>query len=274
MTSGSLSSSCIGTSEGIPAYTVKVESRIPGKIPPISGCIHLFDASTGSLLALLESSFISSVSSALTGALATDLLAAPRSPVVALVGNGTQGWLGLRFLMEMRELERVNLFDLSRRKSKKVAERLAKYQDLEVKVCDSLVDAVANADIVCCSTWSRQAFLFSDMIKPGAHVSTLGADERGKVELSEELLRSSSFFCDDRDLAVSVGPLHGLSGATKMVAGELGEILSGSIQGRRSSDEVTVYGAVGLPFADLIAAWVVYSQAAKRGVGQPYAMFQ
>jgi len=267
MDAGTLSSTAVGRAEGIPAYSVKVESKLPGRTPPISGFIHLFDSESGRLLALLESSFVSSVSSALTGALATDLLAPPESPVIALVGNGTQGWLGLRFLMEMRELEQVNLFDLNRRKSRRIEDRLKKYDDLEVKVCDSLTDAVSSADIVCCATWSRHPFLFSEMVKPGAHISTLGADEPGKSELSEELLRGASFFCDDRELAVQVGPLYGLAIAEELVAGELGEVLAGSVVGRKSREEVTVYGAVGLPFVDLIASWTAYQKAVKKGYG-------
>ena len=75
---GTISSSAVGCLPDIPAYTVKVEARLPGKNPPISGLVHLYDRDTGRLLALLESSYISSVGSALTGALATDLLASPK----------------------------------------------------------------------------------------------------------------------------------------------------------------------------------------------------
>jgi ornithine cyclodeaminase/alanine dehydrogenase-like protein (mu-crystallin family) len=267
---GSLSSSAIGSIEGIPAYAIKVETRVPSRSPPLEGFVHLFDQESGRLLAVLESSFISGIGSALTGALATDLLAAPTAKSVAVIGNGTQGWLGLRFLMEMRALEEVTLFDLNRRKSLRIAQRLEKYEDLSVKVCDSLSGAVSNADIICCSTWSRQPFLFSEMVKPGAHISTLGADEVGKMELSKELLQSCSFFCDDRELAVAVGPLHGLERGKEFVMGELGEILAAKVAGRRSPEEITVYGAVGLPFVDLIASWVAYRKALQKRVGKYY----
>lgn len=265
---GTLSSSAIGAIEGIPAYVVKVETRLAHQNPSIAGYVHLFDAETGRLLALMESSYISSIGSALTGALATDLLANPDARSIALVGNGIQGWLGLRFLMEMRALEEVTLFDLNRRKSRRIADRLKKYENLKVRVCDSLSGAVSNADIVCCATWGESPFLFSEMVKPGAHISTLGSDEKGKQELSEELLRACSYFCDDRELSTSVGPLQGLRGAKELVVGELGEILAGDVEGRRRRGEITVYGAVGLPVVDLIAAWVTYRKALKKKVGQ------
>ena len=268
MGSGTLSTSRLAAMEGVPAYAVKLESRIPTRNPSISGLLHLYDQKTGDLLAVMESSHISSLSSALIGALASDLLAVPDAASVAVVGNGTQGWLGLRFLMDMRTLEQVTLFDLNRRKSRRTAQRLEKYSGLKVKVCDSLTQAVCQADIVCCATWSQRPFLFSEMVKPGAHVSTLGSDGSGKCELSKELLQSSSFFCDDRNLAVSVGALSGLKEGKERIKAELGQILAGHKPGRLSDEEITVYAPVGLPFVDLIAAFETYRRARRKKIGR------
>ena len=265
---GSVSSSAVGKLDSIPACSVKVESHLPGQKRSITGLIHLFDSETGQLLAVMESSYVSAVSSALTGALATDLLAHPEAKSLAIVGTGNQGWLSLRFLMEMRNLESISLFDLSRRRSRKIADRLKKYPDLKVRVCDSLSDAVSTAEIILCSTWSRRPILFSEMVLPGAHITTLGSDAKGKKEISAELLRTSSFFCDDRDLAVAVGPLSGLKRGGELVRAELGQILSGQNEGRTSSDEITVYGPVGLPFQDLITSWATYQRACKKRVGK------
>lgn len=266
---GSLSVSTLGASLDIPAYTVKVEANAPGKSPSITGLIHLYDQETGRLLAILESSYISAVSSALTAALATDLMAVPDARRLAVIGTGTQGWLGTRFLMEMRSLEEVYLFDLSRRRCNRIAERLRKYKSLEVKVCDALTDTVANADIILCATWSKRPFLFSEMVMPGAHITTLGADSKGKKEVSAELLRTSYFFCDDRELAVSVGALQGVKGGRELIKGELGEILAGDVEARISTSSITIYGPTGLPFQDLIAAWATYQQALRKKQGTP-----
>jgi ornithine cyclodeaminase len=266
---GSISCSRMGVTPHIPAYTLKLEGKLPAMTPSISGLIHLYDRDTGQLLALLESSHISAVSSALTAALATDLMAAPNARRLAVVGTGVQGWLVVRFLMEMRQLEQVTLFDMVRKRSRKMAERLVKYDGVEVRVGDALTETVANADIILCATWSKTPFLFSEMVLPGAHITTLGSDERGKKELSAELIRASTFFCDDRELAHAKGPLYGLKGTQDMGTRELGEVLSGAIQPRSSAEEVTVYGPVGLPFQDLIAAWATYQKAVSRGHGQP-----
>ncbi len=265
---GSLSCSGVGWTPDIPAYSMKLEGKLPGSNPSISGLLHLYDRDSGGLLALLESSHISAVVSALTAALATDLMAAPGARRLAVVGTGTQAWLVVRFLMEMRPLEQVTLFDLVRKRSRRMAERLGKYEGLEVRVGDALTETVSGADIILCATWSRTPFLFSEMVLPGAHITTLGSDERGKKELSAELLRSCRFFCDDRELATAKGPLHGMRGGGEMIVAELGEVLGGDVYPRRSDEEITVYGPVGLPFQDLIAGWATYQRALQRGQGK------
>lgn len=265
---GSLSCSGIGATPHIPAYSMKLEGKLPAQSPSISGLIHLYDRATGQLLALLESSHISAVASALTAALATDLMAAPNARRLAVVGTGTQAWLVVRFLMEMRPLEEVTLFDLVRKRSRRMAERLGKYEGLQVRVGDALTETVANADIILCATWSKTPFLFSEMVKPGAHITTLGSDERGKKELSPELLQTSTFYCDDRELATIKGPLHGIRRGPELIAAELGEVLAGLVRPRSSPEEVTIYGPVGLPFQDLIAAWGTYQKALARKQGR------
>src|SRR5262249_32314200 len=55
--------------------------------------------------------------------------------------------------------------------------------------------------LVVTATWATEPFLHTDMIRPGTHITTLGADQPSKAELSADLLRSSLFVCDDRDLA-------------------------------------------------------------------------
>lgn len=52
---------------------------------------------------------------------------------------------------------------------------------------------------------------------------------------------------------------------------ELGEILAGSSSGRSSPDQVTIFGAVGLPFQDLCAAWQVYRAAAAAQAGTAFS---
>src|SRR5262249_12567779 len=96
--------------------------------------------------------------------------------------------------------------------------------------------------IVLAATWAREAFILPGMLAPGTHVTTLGADEPGKAEVSAEVIRAALFVCDDRALAVEMGALGGVGLGPEAVGAELGEVLGGAHPGRTSSEQLTVYG--------------------------------
>jgi ornithine cyclodeaminase len=45
----------------------------------------------------------------------------------------------------------------------------------------------------------------------------------------------------------------------KHVVAEIGQVLAGEIEGRRSSEEITVYKSLGHVAQDLASAWALYS---------------
>ena len=114
-------------------------------------------------------------------------------------------------------------------------------------------------------TTSRTPILDGELVKPGMHVSAFGADEPGKVELATSLVKSAKLVVDDRALALTDGAINvaALSGAVDAGAihAELGEVLAGRKPGRAGDDEVTIFGAVGLAWQDLVAAELCYRQA-------------
>jgi len=145
--------------------------------------------------------------------------------------------------------------------------RLAGRTEAKLVPADSLAEALEGADIVVAATWAREAFLYPEMLEPGAHVTTLGADEPGKREVSAELILESRFFRDDRALALQNGAVGNVGLDDAAITGELGAVLAGRQLGRLS-DELTVYGGVGLAWMDLVATWWVYRAALEAGVGR------
>jgi alanine dehydrogenase len=53
-------------------------------------------------------------------------------------------------------------------------------------------------------------------------------------------------------------------------AGTLSEVLRGTVPGRRTEAERTIYTPVGLPGQDLALAWAAYQQARRAGRGLEY----
>src|SRR5262249_44727322 len=128
--------------------------------------------------------------------------------------------------------------------------------------------AAEAANIIFAATWSRTPFLLPGMLRPGAHISTIGPDEPGKCEVSAEVIRDALFVCDDRELAVSMGAIGGAGLGADAISAELGEVIGGTHPGRTIAEQITIYGGVGLAFQDAVAAWQIYQAALSRGVGR------
>ena len=256
-----------GLAPEIQAYTVTVQSKNPAQNPTSGGIIALHDLPTGALLAVLDAGYLTAVRTGFSGALGAHTLANPEAGDVAVIGAGNQGGFLLRGLARLRPIKRVFVYDVNPAQASLYAKRAEDDLGVPIIVSDSVASAVAEANIIFTATWAREAFLFSRLIQPGAHITTIGPDEPGKCEVSAELLRHSVFVCDDRDLAASMGAIAGAGLSIRQVHAELGDVLAGRATGRSSSGEITVYGAVGLAFQDLVVAWQVYHAAQLAGAG-------
>ena len=252
-----------GLVPGIPAYTVKINAKLPESIPSVRGLIALHDLETGALLAVMDSIAITAIRTGLVGGLAADALARKAIGTVAMIGAGTQGREQLRALRLVRSFANVRVYDTDRSRAEQLSRELT---DLGASftIASSVAEAVRNSDIVITATWATQPIVTRDMIAPGTHITAIGADEPGKAELDRALLAASKFVCDDADLAAEMGALAGVGLGRDAVHCTLGDALNGT-RVRTSDDDITVFGSVGLPCQDLPAAWMVYQKARASG---------
>ena len=257
-----------GLTSGVPAYTVKVHAKFPNQQPAISGALLLHDQQTGRLLAVMDSTYLTAVRTGLGAALATDLLANSEASSVTVIGAGVQGEFQLRYLSMLRPLTQVMVYDIDAERAEVYADRLSGELNIPIMPCTALADAVSDAEIILTATWSKEPFLFPDMIRAGCHITTLGADQPGEAELAAELIEQATFFCDDRDLALSQGAIGGVGLSAAAINAELGEVLAGNRPGRSDASQITVYGAVGVAFQDLVVAWQVYNDARAQHAGR------
>jgi ornithine cyclodeaminase len=256
-----------GVIDGIPAFTVKVNTKIPGAARSVVGSINLTDLETGAVLAIMDSVVITAERTALAGALAADVLARRETPRVAVIGAGVQGEAQVRALQHVRRIERVDVVDTIPERAESYAERVGPALGVEVVVQSRVTEAVRDADVIITATWSKTPFISRDMVRSGVHITAVGADEPAKGEIDAGLIVGSLFVCDDRDLAASMGAIAGAGLGSDAIHAELGEIIAGVKPGRTREDQITIFGTVGLAFQDLAAAWQVYQRAQTEGVG-------
>jgi ornithine cyclodeaminase len=81
-------------------------------------------------------------------------------------------------------------------------------------------------------------------------------------------MAEGALFCDARESLVNEAGDYLMAGLSEeSIRAELGEVLTGSAEGRRDDAELTVFKSLGLGVEDLAAAEHVYERARAEGVG-------
>lgn len=256
-----------GLLPGVPAYTVKVNAKFPGADPALRGIVCLHDLGSGRLLALLDSATITSWRTGISAALATHALASEGAgDTLGVIGAGSQASFVLRGLRSLRPIDEVVINDLSA----DAAHRFSAWAEgigIRAHIVSEPAEVAARASTLVVATWSRTPLLGSTDARPGHHITSLGADEPGKQELTASLLESATLFVDDPELVSAMGAIANAGLGRDAVAATLGDVLGEELPGRMHEDEVTVYAPVGMPWQDLSLAWLVYARASKERTG-------
>ena len=109
-----------------------------------------------------------------------------------------------------------------------------------------------------CLTSASEPYLHAADVGPGTTIAAVGSDTPEKRELSTELLASATLICDVTHQCAHAGELHHAleSGVITLadVRGEIGEVIVGKRDGRRTQDEIIVFDSTGTAVQDTAPA--------------------
>lgn len=217
-------------------------------LPTVTGLVLLSDATNGMLKAALDAAAVTALRTGAAAVLAAETLARRDGKTAAVVGAGVNGEAAARtFVARGRG---VMLYDVEEAQAKAVAERIG------AAVASSRDEALA-ADIVVTVTPGRAILFEKNALAPGQHVSLMGADGPGKQEIAAEELARVHVFCDDWEQASHNGDLvHAIDAGLveRQDVTQLGEVLNGSAEGRKSDTDITAFDSTGLAIQDLAIA--------------------
>jgi ornithine cyclodeaminase len=222
------------------------------------GVVVMFDAGTGAPAAVLEAGEITAIRTAAASAAATDALARSDARRLAILGYGEQGWRHVEAIRVVRPLDQVTVWGRSAERAEAFAGRV-RDTGLAAAAAPTAQQAVAGADIVCTVTAAAEPILLGEWVADGTHVNAVGSSRAGPVEIDNELVVRARFFADHREGVLAQGAeflrakAAGLIGDDH-VLGEIGEVMAGTLEGRRSDGDVTIYKSLGSIVQDLAAA--------------------
>lgn len=217
--------------------------------PSHQGVVALFDAESGAPMAMLDAGEITAIRTAAASAAATDILARADARNLAILGYGEQARRHVAAIRCVRDIERVTVWGRD----------FAKAEAFGGIACRTVEEAVAEADIICTVTAASEPILLSAWVPDGAHINAVGSSRAGPRELDDALVARARLFADHEQGVRAQGAEYlsalgaGLIGEAHLL-GEIGEVMAGTLPGRTSGAEVTIYKSLGSIVQDLAAA--------------------
>lgn len=260
---------------GEPYYVIKVASGFYGNpekgLPSSNGLMLVFDRSTGALVAiLLDEGLLTDLRTGAAGAVAAKHLAPKRVRRIGIVGSGTQARHQLRMLKAVTPCRDVLAWG-------RHPDRLARYRDdmaaegFSVATASDVGDVPAACDLVVTTTASHAPLVRRDHLRPGIHITAVGADSPVKQELDPLVLRRADVVvADSRSQCLERGEIsHAVRERCvrpdEVV--ELGAVIAGTAEGRTSEEDITVADLTGVAVQDIEIARTVLEALGESGRG-------
>ena len=224
-------------------------------LPTVTGLVLLSNAETGVLEAVLDAGAVTSLRTGAAAVLAATTLGAGDS--ISVVGCGVNGAAAAHAFAALGLA--VSVWDVDSERAAAVA------NEVGATVAASREEALAS-DIVVTVTPGKEILFPPGSLRPGQHVSLMGADGPGKAEIAVEEIARAHVFCDDWEQASHGGELAAAVKAGVLArsdVAELGQVLAGEAEGRRSDEEITLFDSTGLAIQDLAIAKVALARTAE-----------
>lgn len=260
-----------GYLKGDDYYVVKIASGFYENyqlgLPNFDGLMLLFCQKTGRLLSiLLDKGYLTNIRTAAAGAVAAKYLAPSPVEAIGIIGAGTQGRVQLAYLKNIIDCSRVYVWDVNPEAAKSFKKEM-EIQGYDITLTQSVSEVAAACNLLITATPAKQPLLYTKDIKPGTHITAVGADTPEKQELDAQLLaRADVVVVDSRSQAQSRGEVfqalrREIISLAQVI--ELGEIILQPELGRISNTQLTIADLTGVAVQDIQIAKAVYEEYLK-----------
>jgi ornithine cyclodeaminase/alanine dehydrogenase-like protein (mu-crystallin family) len=235
-----------------------------GKLPAVQAVCVLFNAADGRPLAVIDGTEITYWRTAADSALAAKFLAPPAPATLLAVGaGGLSKWLVRAHRTVRPQLERVLIWNRTAARAEEVAGEL-RQEGVAAAAVDGLEAAVREADIITTCTRSHIPLIKGADLKPGVHLDLVGGYTPQTREADDEAARRALILTDRRESAFDVGdiaqPLASGVICETDILGDLYDLASGQVAGRRAEAGITLFKNAGGAHLDLMTCETVLAQ--------------
>jgi ornithine cyclodeaminase/alanine dehydrogenase-like protein (mu-crystallin family) len=240
-------------------FTLFPENRDKG-LPTIAAVILVFDSNNGELKAVVDGTEVTKRRTAAMCALASSFLSRANSESLVVCGSGALAPHAALAHAAVRPIKSVEIWARRPDAAAETADVVRRERpDLSVSVSQDLPKSCSEADIVSCQTSASDPIVFGEWIRPGTHLDFVGSHDPEKRECDDEVARKARIFVDVMETAmreagdILIPIANGTIQKTDVLA-DFSDLCRGTVPGRLSDDEITLFKSTGSALADMAAA--------------------
>ncbi len=247
-------------------YVVKLaggcsDNQVQYGVSTSQGLMIVGSAMTGQPLVLLQDEgYLTDLRTALAGHIAAKYLAPREITGIGILGSGGQARFQARYLRSLTPCRELHLWGRNRKRVQACADDLER-DGYTVEIASSPAEIAQRANLIVTTTAATMALLEPEHLRPGTHVTAMGADAPGKQELAADVFgRAARCVVDSRSQCVHHGDSHfavalGIIAESDLV--ELGQVIDNPSLRRPDEDAITVADLTGVGVQDLQIAAAV-----------------
>ncbi|MHA2789034.1 tyramine oxidase subunit B [Corynebacterium sp. S7] len=274
---------------GVKWYGSNAENRQAG----LPRSIHTFvlnDTVTGAPMSIMSGNLLSAYRTGAVPGVGVKQFALENASTLAVVGPGVMGKTTTEACLALRpSITTIKIKGRSKRGVNEFAAwALEKYPDVEIIATDTIEEVAKDADIIVAATTTDAAgseafpYFKKSWLKPGATLLLPAA-----ARFDDDFLRSDARLVVDymglydawaEEYGTSAYQLLGIPGThwhdlvregalERHKIQQIGDICSGTAEGRLNDEEIILYSVGGMPVEDVAWATQIFENARDRGIG-------
>lgn len=222
---------------------------------PLSGIMIATSTRTGKPEAILmDNGYLTQLRTAIAGLISAKYLAPKNIRAIGIIGTGIQAKMQIDILKHWTDCRNVFVWGCNVGKVQKYIEYIAK-KGFIAKPVSTTTELAKHCNLIITTTASSQPLLQESDIQPGTHITAMGADSPGKIELDPKIIALADIVTvDSKNQCIDHGEIYQAYKQQLVIDKdlvELGDIIASPSLGRKNDSQITIADLTGIAVQDI-----------------------
>ncbi len=238
------------------AIGFRVYDAFPGDDPRRTQATFVYEADSGALRGVVTGHRLGTLRTSAIGGVALKHLARPDAHRLGFLGTGGQAWGQLEAALAVLPIRSVQVHSPTAAHRERFAEKARSRFPVEAQACPTAREVVEGSDVVICSTTSERPVLDSAWVRPGLHVTSMGAKTKQRQEVDAPLGQRAEVIATDAPAQMTAYDepyfLEGTPAWDRIA--DLAQVVVGRRAGRSGPQQVSLFLSEGLAGTEVLVA--------------------